>query len=60
LHIYCNPTALELAAAFDAEIENLPAMYVKEFDTEIKIDQYFFIDMLHAAIVNKQDFKLLA
>jgi hypothetical protein len=58
INIY-DRKAMELFAQFDAAIDMLPEIYFKEYDHHMKIDQYFFIDMLHAAIVNKQEFKLL-
>ena len=60
LYINCDPVSLKLAAEFDAAIESLPELYIKEYDMNMKIDQYFFIDMLHAALVNKTEFNLLA
>lgn len=60
LYINRNPTAMELFAEFDSKIEALPEMYVEQYDMNLKIDKYFFIDILHAAIINKTEFKLLA
>lgn len=60
LCINMNPQAMQLAAKFDAAIEGLPKIYIDHLDTEIKIDLYLFIDLLHAAIINKTEFKLLA
>lgn len=58
--IYCNPDALKLAAEFDSDIEMLPELFIEQYGMNIKIDIPMFIDMLHAAIVNKTEFKLLA
>lgn len=52
--------ATKLFAEFDAAIDELPELYIESFDHYIKIDQYFFIDLLHAALINKTEFKLLA
>lgn len=60
LYINPIPMAAELVAEFDAAIETLPPIYDKEYEMNLKIDRYFFIDMLHAAQVNKTEFKLLA
>jgi len=58
INIY-DRKAMELFAKFDAAIEILPEIYIKEYDYWMKISQYFFIDMLHAALINKSEFKLL-
>lgn len=60
LYINMNSEAMQLAAQFDSAIEGLPKIYIQYLDTEIKIDQYLFIDLLHAAIADKTEFKLLA
>lgn len=59
LYINTDSESLRLFAKFDVGIESLPLLYVEKYDMEIKIDQYMFIDLLHAAIVNKTAFKLL-
>jgi hypothetical protein len=47
--------ASDLYAILLQELEKLPPIYLPEFDDSIKIDEYFFIDLLHAALDSKQN-----
>ena len=59
LRVNKTEAAKSLFTQFEQSLETLPEIYFKEYDHHMKIDKYFFIDMLHAAIVNKQKFNLL-
>ncbi len=62
-NIYLSKTNVEGIALFEEfmnELKALPEIYLEAYETHVQIDQYLFIDLLHAAIVNKTEFKLLA
>ncbi len=42
------------------KIHELPELFIEEYGCELKIDMPLFIDMLHYALVNKTEFKLLS
>lgn len=54
-----HPEAKKLFNEMKAKIEELPPVYIAAYDMELKIDEYLFIDLIHAAIVEKKPFKLL-
>lgn len=43
-----------------AKIEELPEIFVEQYECELKIDLCMFIDILHYALESKTEFKLLA
>ncbi len=55
-----HPQAKPLFNELKSRLETLPEVFIEEVGMELKIDEYLFIDLLHAAIINKQEFKLLA
>ena len=55
-----NDTAKKLMAEFENKLAGLPEIYMPDYGMDLKIDRSLFIDLLHAAIVNKTEFKLLA
>jgi len=59
-YVYSNSEAKELFNTWEDALETLPEYYCSEYDMNLSIDKGMFIDLLHAAIVNKEDFKLLA
>lgn len=56
---FADPRAADLYCKWVEGLEDLPAIYLQEYDHHMVIDQFFFIDMLHAALINNTEFKLL-
>lgn len=44
---------------FENELEKQPPFFMENYGMELKVDKGLFIDLLHAAIINKQPLKFL-
>jgi len=45
---------------WETSLSLLPPVFIPEYQMELSLDKGMFIDLLHAALVNKTKFKVLA
>lgn len=50
----------KLYSEWEFNLSTLPPVYIAEYDMYLEISKCMFIDLLHASLVNKTNFKLLA
>lgn len=50
----------KLYSEWEIALSTLPPVYIEQYQMDLQIDKCMFIDLLHAASVNKTKFKLLS